>query len=72
MKAAIRERIELVSAGLKDTSPAFQRRVKEAMAMYRAFAKKSEIIEAHGSIVAREALTALDRSDPSWWRDRSK
>ncbi len=46
---------------------AYRERVHNAMAMYRGGARKQSIVEKHGSIVAAEALTELNRSCPRWW-----
>ncbi len=47
--------------------PAFRNRILAAMAMYREGSARSQVGERHGSIVADEAKTELNRVDPGWW-----
>ena len=46
---------------------AFRERVMNAMDMYRGGVQKKAVIEKHGSIVAAESITELNRVDPRWW-----
>lgn len=58
----------VVTKSTLSTMPeAFRMRVMNAMDMYRGGARKAAVIEKHGSIVAAESLTELNRIDPRWW-----
>lgn len=57
----------VTNSTLSTIPPAFRERILNAMGMYRAGAKKQAVIEKHGSIVAAESITELNRADPKWW-----